>query len=353
MNIETKLQQQLLQAVEQKTPVAISAGHSKDFYGRTIEGDDFSVAGHSGIVDYDFRELVITARAGTRLLDIQQVLDDNNQMLPFEPPVFNEYSTLGGTVACGFSGPRRAYAGSARDFVLGSRILNGKAELLSFGGQVMKNVAGYDLSRVMAGSLGTLGVLLQLSLKVLPKPESEVTLMQQLSVDEAIQYCSKLALKNIPLSASVIFDGKLYLRFSGIEKAVQHVVKQVGGEVLDNAAIFWQQINNQQHSFFSATETLWRLSVPQATPELGLKGNTLYEWGGAQRWFIANDEISPEQVFEEASLAGGHACQFKNGERQGEVFQPLPAALLKMHHQLKNSLDPSGILNSGRMYKAF
>ena len=350
MDIETQLQQQLQRAIENSTPVSISAGHSKDFYGRVIEGDDFSVAGHTGIVDYDFRELVITARAGTRLQDIQQALAENNQMLPFEPPVFSEQSTLGGTVACGFSGPRRPYAGSARDFVLGTRILNGKAELLSFGGQVMKNVAGYDLSRVMTGSLGTLGVLLQVSLKVLPRPETEITVVQQRSVDEAIRYCSELGTQNIPLSASVIHDGSLYLRFSGFGKSVEQVIEQVGGDVHDGADSFWNNIKNQQHDFFATDKTLWRLSVPQATPELGLDGTTLYEWGGAQRWFVASDDVKPEQVYEATSLAGGHACQFKNGNRQGEIFQPLPAALKKMHIQLKNSLDPSAVFNPGRMY---
>lgn len=351
MDISQALQEKISGAIASNTQLAISGGHSKDFYGREIRGEDFSVAGHKGIVDYDFRELVITARAGTTLSELNQALAENHQMLPFEPPAFADSATLGGLLACGFSGPRRPYIGSARDYLLGTIILNGKAEQLTFGGQVMKNVAGYDLSRLMVGAMGTLGVILQASIKVLPRPEAETTVVQQLVVQQAIKSMNQLAGKNIPLSASAYWDGKLYLRFSGVEASVNKAASLVGGDKLADAEIFWQSLKEHQHAFFQTDKTLWRLSLPPATPELDLAGTTFYEWGGAQRWFISDEP--GQDIANAAALAGGHATQFRNGNRQQDVFQQLPDSLMQIHKKLKVSLDPDAIFNPGRLYQAF
>lgn len=354
MDISTDLQKKLAEAIDNGSKLTISGGHSKDFFGRQVSGEEFSLAGHTGVTEYDPRELVITTRAGTTLKELNQLLSGNGQMLPFEPPAFGDSATIGGTLACGFSGPRRPYMGSARDFVLGTKILNGKAEQLSFGGQVMKNVAGYDLSRLMVGAMGTLGVILQASMKVLPKPEVETTVVQDKQVDDAIQTMNRLAGQNIPLSASAFVDNKLYLRFSSVESSVREAIATVGGSELDEGAVFWQQLKEQQHDFFKTDRTLWRLSVPPATPEINLEGETLYEWGGGQRWFISNsDQADVQLVQETVALAGGHASQFRNGDRQADVFHSLPDDLMNLHKQLKNSLDPAGIFNPGRLYKAF
>ncbi len=354
MDISSELQQQVTEALDKDTKLAISAGHSKDFYGRQISGENISLASHSGIVEYDFRELVVTARAGTTLKELKQVLADNGQMLPFEPPSFADTATLGGTLACGFSGPRRPYLGSARDFLLGTKIINGKAEQLTFGGQVMKNVAGYDLSRLMVGAMGTLGILLQASLKVLPKPECDMTMVQEKTVAEAIEFMNQLAGQNIPLSASAYFNGQLFLRFSSFESAVKQSMEKVGGALFENDESFWRQLTEHQLDFFQTDKTLWRLSVPPATPVLNLDGDFFYEWGGAQRWFINHDsQADANTIHETVALAGGHASQFRYGNRQADVFQSLPEGLMKVHQNLKASMDPKGLFNPGRLYQAF
>ncbi|MGD8811699.1 MAG: glycolate oxidase subunit GlcE, partial [Thioalkalispiraceae bacterium] len=218
------IQAQVAEAVNNHQPLRIEGGNSKAFYGRELTGETLSLAEHSGIIDYEPAELVITARGGTPLAEIEAALAAQNQMLAFEPPAFGKRATLGGTIACGFSGNRRPYAGAARDYVLGCKLINGHAETLSFGGQVMKNVAGYDVSRLMTGAMGTLGVLLEVSLKVLPSPAREVTLVQQLSVEQALLKMNQLAGQSIPLSAGVYYDGHLYLRLSGAEQAVSQAL---------------------------------------------------------------------------------------------------------------------------------
>ena len=354
MDIASDIQQQVADAIDKQQGLAISAGHSKDFIGGEITGKGLSVAEHKGVVDYDFRELVITARAGTTLAELNQVLADNGQMLPFEPPAFSPQATLGGTLACGLSGPRRPYTGSARDFLLGTKIINGKAEQLTFGGQVMKNVAGYDLSRLMVGAMGTLGVLLQASVKVLPRPATEKTTVLEKTPAEAIKLMNRLAGQNLPLSASAFYENRLYLRFSSFEAPVEKALASIGGELLAEGDAFWLSLKEQQLDFFRSDKTLWRLSVPPATPMLKLDGKTLYEWGGAQRWFISNGDTSDNQAIQDAvSLAGGHASQFRHGNRSADVFQALPQGLMTIHKQLKATMDPAGIFNPGRLYQAF
>lgn len=329
------------------TPLSISGGGSKVFYGRLPHGTDFCVKDYTGVVDYSPTELVITARAGTPLAEIEAVLAGENQMLAFEPPHFGPGATLGGTIACGLSGPRRPYAGAARDFVLGISCLNGKGEHLRFGGQVMKNVAGYDVSRTLTGSLGTLAVLLDISLKVLPRPETDITLCRKSTPAEAIRLMNAWAGQPLPLSAACCYDGQLAVRLSGTRRGVRAAAEKLGGERMDPAEPFWEDIREHRHAFFREAQPLWRLSVPPATTPLVLEGASLLDWGGAQRWI--RTALPAEQVRSVAATAGGHANCFRDADRDA-VFQPLPAALLALHQRLKHSFDPAGILNPGRMY---
>jgi glycolate oxidase FAD binding subunit len=330
-----------------KTALAISGSGSKTFYGRKPRGKAFCVREYAGVIDYSPTELVITARAGTPLAEIEKVLAADNQMLAFEPPFFGPGATLGGTIACGLSGPRRPYAGAARDFVLGVTCLNGRGEYLRFGGQVMKNVAGYDVSRTLAGSLGTLAILLDISLKVLPRAETEITLCRDTSHAEAIRLMNRWAGQPLPLTAACFHDGQLAVRLSGNARGVQAAVKKVGGEPMEAAHSFWEQIREHRHAFFGSAEPLWRLSLPPATAPLPLEGDCLLDWGGAQRWL--RTPLPADQVRAAAMAAGGHASLFRGGDRDA-VFHPLPAALLALHQRLKHSFDPEGILNPGRMF---
>jgi len=329
------------------SPVSIRGSNSKAFYGRQPQGDPFSVSEYTGIIDYSPTELVITARAGTPLSEIEAVLAGENQMLAFEPPHFGAKATLGGTIACGLSGPRRPFAGAARDFVLGITCLNGKGEYLRFGGQVMKNVAGYDVSRTLTGSLGTLAILLDISLKVLPRPATDVTLTRSTSPADAIRLFNEWAGKPLPLSAACHYDGQLAIRLSGNTRGVQAAVDTIGGDPMDNAAAFWEDIREHRHAFFAGMAPLWRLSLPPATAPLALEDNCLVDWGGAQRW--VRIALPTEQIRAATTDADGHACQFRGAERD-TVFQPLSAPMLALHQRLKHSFDPDGILNPGRMY---
>ena len=343
------IQEQVQAAAAAGTALCIQSGNSKSFYGRTPHGEVLSVKDHQGILDYTPSELVISARAGTRLTELESVLGQEGQMLAFEPAHFSEGATLGGTIACAFSGPRRPYAGAARDFVLGINCVNGTGEWLRFGGQVMKNVAGYDVSRTLTGSLGTLAILLDIHLRVLPQPESEITLQQSCDAATAIERCNAWAAQPLPLSAACHVDGELYIRLSGMEQGVQSAATVIGGEPLADAAQFWQQLREQQLAFFSGEQPLWRLSVPAATNSLPLEGDTLLDWGGALRWL--RSEQSAETIRTAVDTVGGHATLFRGDDRSGEVFHPLQPALLSLHQRLKKTFDPAGILNPGRMYR--
>jgi len=343
------IQERVQEAAASATPLSIQGSNSKSFYGRTPRGEVLSVKEHQGIIDYTPSELVISARAGTRLTELESVLEKEGQMLAFEPAHFAEGATLGGTIACALSGPRRPYTGAARDFVLGVNCINGTGEWLRFGGQVMKNVAGYDVSRTLTGSLGTLAILLDIHLRVLPRPESEITLQQTCDAATAIERCNTWAAQPLPLSAACHVDGELYVRLSGMEQGVQAAATIIGGEPLANAAPFWQQLREQQLAFFSGAQPLWRLAVPAASDSLPLEGNTLLDWGGAQRWL--RSEQPADTIRTTVGSVGGHATLFRGGDRSGEVFHPLQPALLSLHQRLKKTFDPAGILNPGRMYR--
>ncbi|RDH80739.1 MAG: glycolate oxidase subunit GlcE [endosymbiont of Galathealinum brachiosum] len=350
-DITQQLQSQILESYKSRKPLKICAGNSKNFYGHQIEANCIDTTGHNGIISYEPTELVITARSGTSLKEIESTLDKNGQILPFEPPHFADTATIGGTVACNLSGPRRAYTGAARDFVLGSNIINGKAEKLKFGGQVMKNVAGYDASRLMCGAMGTLGLILDVSLKVLPKPETEITLGYECDIHQALDFMHHWVKQSLPVSGSYYDGTYLYIRLSGNNSSVSSAQKTMGGDVIDDSEAFWKQIKEQTHDFFNSDKPLWRLSLASNNSPLNLTGNTVYEWGGALRW-LSSDE-SEKIIRAELTSLGGHATLFKNNKTDGSAFHPLNSGLLNIHKQLKSAFDPENILNPGRMYKDF
>jgi len=332
----------------------IRGGGTKDFYGQALEGEILDTRAYAGVVAYDPTELVITVRGGTPLAEVERVLAAKRQMLAFEPPHFAQSAaggaTVGGAVAAGLSGPRRAAAGAVRDFVLGVRMLDGRGADLAFGGRVMKNVAGYDVSRVMAGSLGTLGVILEVSLKVLPLPVAEATLKFEMPRDKAIEAVNRWGGRPLPISATAYADGDLAVRLSGAAAAVREACATLGGERVGDgeAARFWAGIREQADPFFAGDEPLWRLSVPSTTPALALEGRELVEWGGSLRWLKTRAEA--RTIREAAARAGGHATLFRGGDKSAGVFHPLAPALARIHARLKAEFDPHGVLNRGRMY---
>ena len=279
------------------------------------------------------------------------------QLLAFEPPHYGDATTVGGAVAAGLSGPGRQSAGALRDFVLGTKVMDGRGEVLAFGGQVMKNVAGYDVSRLMAGSLGTLGIILEVSLKALPLPVAEATLRLELPEDRAIEQLNRWGGKPLAISASAWNDGTLSLRLSGAAAAVKEACAKIGGSRVedDKARGFWTGIREHTDRFFrNAVENatpLWRLAVPSTTPPLGLQGEQLVEWGGGLRWLFSYADA--RTVREAARRAGGHATLFRGGDKSVGVFHPLAPAMMRIHKALKREFDPAGIFNRGRMYPDF
>jgi glycolate dehydrogenase FAD-binding subunit len=332
------------------TPLIIQGGGSKTFYGNPDEGEVLGTRALSGVVDYQPNELVLTAQAGTPLVEIEALLAENRQMLAFEPPHFGGAATLGGSIAAGLSGPRRPYAGSARDFVLGVRMIDGTGQALRFGGQVIKNVAGYDVSRLMVGALGTLGLLTEVSLKVLPRPAAEATLQFELDEAGAIENMNRWAGQPLPLSATSWHAGLLTVRLSGAESAVHAAQTRLGGELLHDAASFWQRLRDQATPFFDK-RPLWRLAVKPTTPPLHLGDAEWIEWGGAVRWLASG--LPAATLRETAKTAGGHATLFRGNAPADGAFAPLTPALSCLHRNLKQRFDPKGILNHGRLYPDF
>jgi glycolate oxidase FAD binding subunit len=329
------------------TPLRVVGGDTKHFYGRPVEGERLEMRDHRGILRHDPAELVLTARGGTPLAEVEAQLAGCGQRLPFEPPHFGAGATLGGTVACGLAGPSRAWAGPLRDFVLGARVLTGDGRVLRFGGEVMKNVAGYDVARLMAGSLGILGVLLDVSLKVLPQPAAQRTLAFEMNETEALARLAGLSRGALPLSAGSWADGRLYLRFEGSDTTLDEVGTRLGGEVVAAGNAFWQSLREQSHPFFAADRPLWRCIVPPLAPPLALGGPPLIEWNGLQRWYRSEPGVT---AFDAAAAVGGHATLFRNGTDGEPRFAALEEPVMRVHRALKQAFDPAGILNPGRMY---
>lgn len=344
-------------ACADKTPLDIQGGGTKAFYGEAPRGEPLDVTGLSGISSYEPSELVVTVRGGTPLAQLEAALAECGQCLPFEPPRFAPDGSVGGMVASGLAGPARAAVGGVRDYVLGATLLNGRAELLNFGGTVMKNVAGYDVSRALAGSMGCLGVICEVSLKVLPQAPATLTLRLELDEAQAIQRMNEWGGLPLPLNATAWWEGTLVLRLSGAVAAVRSAHEKLGGEVVqaDIAAGFWAGLRDHGDEFYAAAALavqrgarLWRLSVPATTPPLKLSGEMLMEWGGAQRWLCTS---APAAVLREAAgVAGGHATLFRAHDKSAGVFTPLQPPLDRIHRQLKSAFDPDGVFNPGRLY---
>ncbi|MHC8332874.1 glycolate oxidase subunit GlcE [Pseudomonas sp. LB3P25] len=339
------LLEQVNQALQNATPLRIQGANSKAFLGRIVAGEVLDTRSHRGIVSYDPTELVITARCGTPLAELAEVLDAAQQMLPCEPPSFGDGATVGGMIASGLSGPRRPWSGSVRDFVLGTRVITGHGKHLRFGGEVMKNVAGYDLSRLMAGSYGSLGVVTEVSLKVLPKPRQTLSISLDMDSDRALLRLAEWGQQPLPISAACHDGQRLHLRLEGGEGSVAAAHDRLGGDLLD--APYWDDLNEHRLSFFDEDQALWRLSVPHNTPRLSLPGRQLIDWGGAQRWLKSDAEAAfIRSIVEDV---GGHVTCYTHGLIDSP-FQPLPAALMRYHCSLKQQLDPQGIFNPGRLY---
>lgn len=359
----SELVEQVLAARGAEKHVVIRGGGTKNFYGEWLDGQgpqgavELDLTAYHGMVDYHPSELVVTVRAGTPLSVLEAMLDEQGQMLAFEPPRLGAASTIGGCVAAGLSGPRRMAAGSVRDYILGVRLLDASGSVLSFGGEVMKNVAGYDVSRLMAGAMGMYGALLELSIKVVPKPFAEHTLVFDLDAPAALSRLNQWRSQPLPISASCWSDhqgrGQLWVRLSGSQSALAAAVQVLGGDTLphDQALVWWNSLRDQTHPFFSG-KPLWRIALPPVTPDLAL-GPTLIEWNGAQRWVVTDQD--PAALRAHIAQLGGHATLYRASVRDAHTsfFHPLPPAVRTLNWRLKQSLDPVGLFNPKRLFPDF
>jgi glycolate oxidase FAD binding subunit len=346
-DIATVLCARVAEANSAGTPLRIAGGGTKAFYGRPVDGAVLDLTGHRGITHYDPVELIVSVRAGTPLTELERTLAESGQQLPFEPPHFGSAATVGGMVSTGLSGPRRPWSGAVRDFVLGTRLISQDGQHLRFGGEVMKNVAGYDLSRLVTGAQGTLGVITEVSLKVLPLAAATHSLRLQLPLEAAMAKLAKWGRQPVPLTGAAWRDGTLYLRLEGGGRSVEANRARLGGET--QAPDFWRQLREQELPFFDPADPrpLWRLSVPHTTPPLALEGDWLHDWAGAQRWL--RSDLPDAAIRDAASRVGGHATCYTPGA--AEPFTPLAPVLAKYHRQLKAQLDPKRIFNPGRLYR--
>ncbi|MEQ1581853.1 MAG: glycolate oxidase subunit GlcE [Steroidobacteraceae bacterium] len=342
------LKDRIVAAHHARTPLRIHGGGTKDFYGAEFKGEALDTRSHAGIVEYEPSELVLTARCGTSLSEIAATLAKHGQFLAFEPPSFAGDPTLGGIVAAGLSGPRRAQVGAVRDFVLGTTLLTAEGEVLRFGGQVMKNVAGFDVSRLLCGSLGMLGLITEVSIKVLPLPKEEITLRLAMSAAEALAAFGQWRGQPLPISAGCWVDGVTTLRLSGAPAALAAARTRIGGEPMaeTDAAAWWDSLRNQEHPFFTNAPSLWRLSVPAITPLMAIPGPLAVEWNGALRWHAT--DLPADEVRQLTTAAGGTALQWR-GAAVGDMFHPLSPVVLAIHRKLKDRFDPHGIFNPGRL----
>jgi len=347
-DISGELRSQVLQAAEKKHPLSIVGGGSKSFLGCRFEGEAIDVGVHCGIVDYEPNELVMTARAGTRIETIDAAIGGHGQALGFDPPRHSPAATIGGTLACNASGPARPWRGSVRDAVLGIRLINGLGEHLRFGGRVIKNVAGFDVSRLQAGAYGSLGVITEISFKVLPQPESSVTLVHELDAQSSVARMNKLAASPVPISAAAWAAGRQYIRLCGTADAVDAARRALGGEAGDPD--IWSQLRDQTLEPFTADDprALWRLSVKSTAPVMLEDPGVLIDWGGAVRF--ARVDASLADMSRIAAAAGGHAMRMSHNDRQRDFVQQPSAAVRRLHERLKLTFDPGGIFNPGRLY---
>ena len=367
--------EQILEAAKNQTPLSIEGGGTKSWYGNLNTYSKLDTRNYSGILEYQPEELVITACAGTPLREIEAVLSEKNQVLAFEPPYFGEQATFGGAIAAGLAGPGRISVGNFRDFVLGARILDGNGQDLSFGGKVMKNVAGYDVSRLLPGSMGTLSLLLEASVKVLPKPAATATLQCQMTQKNALRVLNEWAGQPLPISASYWIgnadgDGQLMIRLAGAAAAVKAAIPLMSSLVMasevdsDIATIFWSELREHQLQSFTnlpADQTLYRLALPAACGPLSIPGasnEVVLEWHGQQRWIKApGDENTFAAIKQLATNHGGHATRFRQGANVDPSYQRFTllneqahsSALVAVQERLRSVFDPAGVFATKRL----
>jgi len=347
-DISLELMERVDQARQLGQKLVIRGGGSKAFMGREAGGELLDVSAHSGIVSYQPVELVMTARGGTTLQEIAATLAQQGQVLACEAPTFDGMASIAGTLACNLSGPARPWAGSLRDAVLGIKLINGEGQQLNFGGQVMKNVAGYDVSRMQAGGMGTLGVITEVSFKVMPRPATTLSLVAEMSAAQAIETMNQLAATAKPLTGACWLAGKLYLRLAGAASAVEGTARQWPGQVMEDGDDFWRALQEQQLGFFNGDAPLWRFSIRPTASHFLSEAPWLIDWGGAQRWLRGEHESA--DLERKAEHSGGQVALYRGGNRCGEVFHSQPAAVKILQQRLKASLDPQGIFNPGRLY---
>jgi glycolate oxidase FAD binding subunit len=354
MDISKNIQNIISEAAQNKQPLQIIGNNTRAFFGRHSRQEnstELHLADHHGILDYQPSELTITARAGTPVNEIIDLLAEHKQMLAFEPPCFDNRATFGGCIATALAGPRRPWTGSVRDYLIGTRILTGDAREIRLGGKVMKNVAGYDLFRPMAGALGTLGVMLDITVKLLPQTEHEISFSMPSDHGNMQRLLRDWRSRSLPLSAASFYQGQLFIRLSGSASSVDVAIKQLPSDRNEITNDYWQKLNEQQLSFFNDDSPLYRLVVPANAAYDTFSGECLADWGGALRW--VKTSLSFEQVQGHAAALGGTAALYRHKSQDEEVFCPLPDSLLELHKRIKKVMDPAGILNPGRLYRDF
>ncbi len=348
MSVLSDLKEQVWAARKAQRPLCIVGGDSKRHIGREPTGDPIDIGTYSGVVDYQPSELVITVRAGTTIAEMQEVLAEENQVLAGEPPEFDGEATVGGTLACNLSGPARPWQGSIRDHVLGVRIINGRGEHLRFGGQVMKNVAGYDVSRLMAGAMGTLGILTEVTLKVAPRPEATVTVRRSMGAGEALQAVNTLCRTPLPVTGTCWYEGSLHVRLAGPDSAISAASAQLKGDLLPDDDGFWRALRDMRLPFFVDAEDLWCILLRPSREHFLQDERWLIDWRGARRWLAAGSDR--ESIDRLVANVGGEAWQMRGAPDGADVFPGRRGAYCKMLLQLKQALDPAGIFNPGRLY---
>jgi len=357
---------QVQKAYETNQSLSVQGNGSRAFLIHHGSGQILSTSLHRGIVNYFPSELTVTVRSGTLLSELNDILATEGQMLPFEPPLFSDDATIGGMIASGLSGSSRPFCGSVRDYVLGCKIINGRGEVLQLGGEVMKNVAGYDLSRLITGSYGSLAVILEVSLKLLPIPAQQKSLCLELQSIPLNQQIKDFMLAGYPITSACQIDNMAYIRLSGSKKGVDYSYNKIQQDFSQLKSVedsFWSDLNEQKLPFFDSSQTLWRLSLPTSFSEdreneleqlLGADGRQLIDWGGVLRWIYS--EQPAENIRQFAKSCGGHAQLFYVSDKDESLLeeipkqQPLSPALFKLHQQIKQAIDPHSIFNSGCIY---
>jgi glycolate oxidase FAD binding subunit len=349
-------QARIKEAAARKAPLQWRGGGTKESMGEIVQGEVFDTRAYAGVVAYEPSELVITVRCGTPLAEVEKTMHEAGQMLAFEAPYAKFGATIGGAFTSGMSGPRRPYSGAVRDFVLGVEIIDGKGDYLRFGGQVMKNVAGFDVSRLQCGAWGTLGLVTQVSFKCLPLPKAQTTLRMEIPAAQFLSHCAKWASLPLPISGAAWSDGVARVRLSGAQAAVKSATEKLGGERADDDA-WWADLRDQRLPFFTEAEgdVLARFSVKSTAPLTILTGHDspqLLDWSGAQRFVkIPVAQCLTARAWAEAN--GGHAQLLNNGALGVQRFHPMQPALLAIHQRMKTTFDPYGIFNVGRLHADF